>query len=132
VLSLPGLRRLRFPSEGGGSSTQDVGRDSAARTALAALGVAAIALQWRSGFDLRSRCLLVPTADLRFDILAPGGMQSYVLPKNDPAPLLKRAVEGAVAKGFPAWPAEPTRLYPNAELVKVVVASRAVAAPPQE
>src|SRR5690606_11882499 len=60
VLSLAQLRRLRFPTADG---QRDAQRDAAARTVLAALGLAAVALSRQSGCDLRSRCVLVPADD---------------------------------------------------------------------
>ena len=60
VLSLPALRRLRFPVDG----KTTVARDNAGRTVLAALALTAAALAAESGFDLRSRCLLWPTGPL--------------------------------------------------------------------
>jgi CRISPR-associated protein Csb1 len=55
TLSLAVLRRLRFPLNGAADSNHDI--DIAARTALAALGLAAGALA-RVDTDLRSRCQL--------------------------------------------------------------------------
>src|ERR1035437_5741390 len=54
VLSLAALRRLKFPLAG--VTKPEV--DNAARTVLAALGLAAICLLDEDGYDLRSRCLL--------------------------------------------------------------------------
>ncbi len=57
MISFAALRRLRFKGF-------DLGAETAARTAIAALGVAAIAYQHETDFDLRSRCLLLPTHPL--------------------------------------------------------------------
>ena len=54
VLSLAALRRLRFPVNGAAQPQTDL----AARTVLAALGLAAICFLDEDGYDLRSRCLL--------------------------------------------------------------------------
>jgi CRISPR-associated protein Csb1 len=58
VLSLPQLRRLRFPDPETGQSSPE--RDAAGRTVLAALALYAAALQREDGYFLRSRCHLVP------------------------------------------------------------------------
>jgi CRISPR-associated protein Csb1 len=55
VLSLAQLRRLYFPDANGTASRE---RNEATRTVLAALGLAAVALQHQQGYDLRSRCVL--------------------------------------------------------------------------
>ena len=62
MISLAALRRLRFPRHG---------RDAeiAARTAVAALGVAAIAYQHELDYDLRSRCLLIPEHPPRIELV---------------------------------------------------------------
>jgi len=56
VVSLPALRRLRFPATPGATSRP--GDDVAARTYLAALGLLGATLAIEGGYDLRSRCLL--------------------------------------------------------------------------
>jgi CRISPR-associated protein Csb1 len=55
LLSFAALRKLHFPNASGRA---DPSRDTAARAYLAALGVLAIALLLKAGYDLRSRCLL--------------------------------------------------------------------------
>ncbi|MDP2953352.1 MAG: type I-U CRISPR-associated RAMP protein Csb1/Cas7u, partial [Chloroflexota bacterium] len=67
VLSLAALRRLRFPLDGNGTSNSNV--DLAARTALAAQALYAAALVREHGADLRSRCLLVPTGSIVWELL---------------------------------------------------------------
>jgi CRISPR-associated protein Csb1 len=59
VLSFAAPRRLRFAGNSGASSPVDL----AARTALAALGLTAVAAQDRNGYFLRSRCDLAPDAN---------------------------------------------------------------------
>lgn len=58
VMSFPALRKLRFPEKPGVASTTE--RDNAGRTVLAAIGLSSMVLQLEKGFDLRSKCLLVP------------------------------------------------------------------------
>lgn len=74
-LSLATLRKLRFA----GHKPSDDATVSA-RTAVAALGCAAIAYSWRAGYDLRSRCLLVPESgsDLMVEMVAPNGTATTV------------------------------------------------------
>ncbi len=58
VLSLAGLRKLRFPTPQGRSSPE---RDAAGRTYLAVLALAAVCYQQEIyGYSLRSRCDLYP------------------------------------------------------------------------
>ena len=68
VLSLPQLRRLRFPDPQGEYSVK---RDRACQTVLAALALCALTLQAEQGYDLRSRCLLLPIEPLRFECIGP-------------------------------------------------------------
>lgn len=124
VLSLPALRRLRFPING----KCDPKIDDAARTVLAALGLCAAALAAENGLDLRSRCLLWPTEPLSWELLGkPGASPTNVTFDADAAiGMLKDAVEQAKAIGLP-WRDEPLVLTPSDELVKLVVKSQQLA-----
>lgn len=124
VLSLPALRRLRFPDAEGNHNTD---RDNAARTVLAALGLAAAALADDAGLDLRSRCLLYPEADLTWDLLDRNAGGPFVLPAADAIELFNDAVAEAKEVGLP-WREEPLSLTPSEQLVKLVVKSQQLAA----
>ncbi len=60
VLSLPALRRLRFPLDAKSKNDPEV--NLAAQTVLAALGLCGAVLSAERGLDLRSRCLLCVSA----------------------------------------------------------------------
>jgi CRISPR-associated protein Csb1 len=126
VLSFPAFRRLRFPL----NDKLDPKVDDAARTVLAALGLCAAALAAEAGLDLRSRCLLWPTAPLTWELLGkPGQIERDVTLEADAAILLlKEAIEVATstAIGLP-WREEPLRLIPSDDLVKLVVKSQRLA-----
>jgi CRISPR-associated protein Csb1 len=123
VLSLPALRRLRFPVNGQQNDKADV----AGRTVIAALGLCAAALADESGLDLRSRCLLYPDADLRWQLLDRNGGSEFELPANAAIDLFQSAVDAAKAAGLP-WRTEPLVLTPSEQLVKLVAKSQALAA----
>ena len=125
VLSLPALRRLSFPVEG----KHDPKRNHAVRTVLAALGLCAAALSVENGLDLRSRCLLWPTAALKWEWLGkPGEPPTEVdLSAETAVKLLNEAVKQAKALGLP-WREEPLVLTPSPDLVKLVVKSQQLAA----
>jgi CRISPR-associated protein Csb1 len=121
VLSLPVLRRLRFPV-----GEPDIPeRHVAARSALAALALAAVVLQRQQGYSLRSRCLLVPDAPLVFEIVpAEGGEPThYQLNVEQAAQLVKEATERAGGYGL-AWESQPMTLIPAPKLVKLVQRTR--------
>jgi CRISPR-associated protein Csb1 len=124
VLSLPALRRLRFPVAGEDNSD----RDSAARTVLAALALCAAALAAENGLDLRSRCLLWPVKPLAWELLGKPGekREEVLLSGEDAIQLLNTAVEKAVSLGL-KWPHEPVTLTPSDRLLKTVVASQKLA-----
>lgn len=124
VLSLPALRRLRFPNDQGDTLPD---RDNAARTVLAALGLCAASLADDSGLDLRSRCLLYPNTDLTWDLLDRKSGGQYTLPAEDSLKLFEEAVEAAKKTGLP-WREEPLTLKPSEQLVKLVVKSQQHAA----
>ena len=122
VLSLPALRRLRFPSNGGASAEMD----NAARTVLAALGLCAAALADKAGLDLRSRCLLYPEQDLVWTLLDRKADQDFSLSAENSVTLFNEAVAAAKGAGLP-WREEPLVLQPSDELVKLVVKSQRLA-----
>jgi CRISPR-associated protein Csb1 len=124
VLSLATLRRLRFPL--GGETDSDPKVDVAARTLLAALGVAAGALA-RNDADLRSRCQLFPQQTPVWALLdRPGqGPAQYELNGEAAVTLLNEAIEEARAVGLP-WEGE-INLTPSDELVELVRRSQELA-----
>ena len=125
VISLPGLRRLRFPING----KVDSEVDNAARTVLAALGLCAAALAAEGGFDLRSRCLLWPTAPMKWEVLAAPGSQptEFTLTASDGLKLFQDTVEAARKVGLP-WRTEPIVLKPSPNFVKLLQRSQQLAA----
>lgn len=128
VLSLAGLRRLRFPTDEHGKPISSEVRhqaEGAGRAALAALGLAAVVYQRENGFDLRSRCVLVGKDPLSFELLS-----------NDGAPPLAFTLDRAGAKGLLAeaqadarkmglgWERGPIDLEPAPKLVQLIRHSR--------
>lgn len=131
VLSLPALRRLRFPPEGETwtASKEQHERDTAARTVLAALALCGAALAAEAGWDLRSRCLLWPAEPLGWELLGrPGEDPARVTVDAETAiGLLEQAVEQAKTVGV-TWHDEPVILRPREDLVRLVVRSQQLAA----
>lgn len=126
VLSLPGIRRLRFP---GANGTVDRERDSAARTALAALALCGAALSVIRGVDLRSRCLLVPDAahPTSWEVVRSDGTSDrFLLDPAGACDLLRDAVAKARAAGLP-WREETLVLTPSEGLAALVKKSRELA-----
>lgn len=125
VLSLPGLRRLRFPVNGKTAPATD----DAARTALAALGLCAATLLRELGTDLRSRCHLVPTAAFTWELLDQPGEEptQFALSGNQAVALYKEAVGAAREAGLPFMEAELV-LKPSPQLVQLVRKSQELAA----
>jgi CRISPR-associated protein Csb1 len=126
VLSLATLRRLRFPL--GGSTESDPAVDAAARTALAAIGLAAATLAREEGADLRSRCQLVPTEAFVWNLLDRPGEEPnhFELTGDEAIALCNQAIEAAKAAGLP-WEGE-IQLRPSSELIELVSRSQTLAA----
>ncbi|MBK1731104.1 type I-U CRISPR-associated RAMP protein Csb1/Cas7u [Thiococcus pfennigii] len=127
VLSLPTLRRLRFPLPDG-AGTGQVAISQAARTTLAALGLAAATLAREEGADLRSRCQLFPTGPFVWELLdRPGETPTrFALTGAEAVDLLNRAIDEARQSGLP-W--EGTiDLTPSPDLVELVRRSQHLAA----
>ena len=126
VLSLPALRRLRFPINGG---SPDSRVDLAARTALAALAIFAATLVREQGADLRSRCLLFPTAPAVWELLdRPGDQpQKFELPSEQGREVYRQAVQEAQQAGLP-WLEREMALKPSRQLIALVRESQLRAA----
>jgi CRISPR-associated protein Csb1 len=121
VLSLPALRRLRFPDDQGKEASE---RNDTARTVLAALALAAVAHQREQGYDLRSRCLLIPEGLAAFELIANDGkVDTYGLTATQADVLLKDAINAAKAKGL-LWEESTITLKPEERLVELVRKSR--------
>ena len=138
VLSMPALRRLRFPTDVMGQVVPPESRretETAARTALAALALAAIVYGRKEGYDLRSRTLLVPETNrpLTLEIVPADGGSSddfarHTLEVDDAAELLQQAADLAAQKGLP-WERTPLTLRPMPKLVDLIRESRKLGSP---
>ncbi len=131
VLSFIQLRRLRFPAKPDGSalgSVKQAEAEAAARTALAALGMAAAALAFEEGFDLRSRCVLVARQPISFEVVArDGSVTPFDLTGADAAKLVTEAADQAAAVGLP-WRSGEMLLRPSDRLAQLIRRSRELAA----
>jgi CRISPR-associated protein Csb1 len=127
VLSLPALRRLRFPKAVGERSKPDT--DQAARTVLAAIGLCAAVLTREQGCDLRSRCLLFPTQPIEWELLDKPGDEPtrFSLSGAEAIALLNEAVTAAKKSGLP-WSDKEIVLKPSPELGALVRKSQELAA----
>lgn len=129
VLSLSALRRLRFPLNGAADSMQDV--DLAARTTLAALGIAAGSLTRNDG-DLRSRCQLFATQASVWELLdRPGETpRQFECDSETALSVLAEAISEARDAGLP-WEGE-IELTPSPELIDLVRRSQELAGASEE
>jgi CRISPR-associated protein Csb1 len=127
VLSLPALRRLRFPAKPGDKSSPDA--DTAARTYLAALGLLGATLAVEDGYDLRSRCLLRAAAPVRWQLLGRPGEpdRSFDLLRDEAVELYKQAL-AAVRKAKLPVETDEVVLTPSDDLVTLVKKSMELAA----
>ena len=122
VLSLAALRRLRFA---GKSRDAEV----AARTAVAALGVAAIAYGYEADHDLRSRCLLIPEHSPVIEMVRRdgGSPETVSVDRASAAHLLAEASAQAARSGI-AWEDAEIALTPAPKLIELLRRSREVSA----
>jgi CRISPR-associated protein Csb1 len=120
VLSLPQLRRLRFPDIETGETTPE--RDIAGRLVLAALALYALALHRRDGYFLRSRCHLIPVEATPRDERLGASAQDvnpFTLTVDDAREAFDQAREKARASGL-SWKAGLIQLQPTKKLVELV------------
>ncbi len=125
TLSLICLRRLRFPVDG----APNADTDAAARTVLAALGLAAATLAFESGTGLRSRCLLWPDGPMEWELLERPGVPpaTFALTGDAAIKLLNDAIAATETAGL-TWAKVPIVLKPSQELLKLVRLSQLEAA----
>jgi CRISPR-associated protein Csb1 len=127
VLSLPALRRLRFPAKPGEKSTPEA--DIAARTYLAALALLGATLAVEAGYDLRSRCILRAKNGVTWELLGkPGDADTpFTLDKAAAIKLYKDALAAVQKTRLPIH-LEEILLTPSADLVTLVKKSMELAA----
>jgi len=127
VLSLIQLRRLRFPTWPDRPAVEERLRgeaEIAARTALAALGLAAAAIAFEEGFDLRSRCVLVATGQIAFEAVGrSGSITPFEHSAADAVKLVAEASAQTATVGLP-WRTGELSLRPAERLVQLIRRSR--------
>lgn len=127
VLSLPALRRLRFPSKPGDRSNPE--SDLAARTYLAALGLLGATLAVENGYDLRSRCMLRAKNAVVWHLLGKPGEKDddFTLDKEGAIKLYKESLDAVVKAKLPIETKE-LMLTPTEDLITLVKRSMELAA----
>lgn len=127
VISLPALRRLRFPLDGRTKSKPEV--DEAARTMLAATALLSATLLREQGADLRSRCLLVATEEFGWDLLdRPGKEKRFFTLDSEQAVQIYRAALSEAKRMKLPWHDKELTLTPSPELLALVAKSQHLAA----
>jgi CRISPR-associated protein Csb1 len=127
VLSLPALRRLRFPAKAGEKSTPE--GDVAARTYLAALGLLGATLAVEAGYDLRSRCILRAKDAVKWELLGKPGEadKPFALDKAAAIKLYNDALKAVQNAKLPIQ-LDEIILTPSDDLVTLVKKSMELAA----
>lgn len=118
VLSFATLRKLRFAAYSREAET-------AARCAISALGVAAIAYQYEMDFDLRSRCLLLPTHIPQIEFLMRDGTHSekLTLSRAISIDILNQAIDKSQSLGI-SWEPNVIRMLPAPKLIDLLCRSQ--------
>lgn len=127
VLSLIALRRLHFPSA---RAKANPVTDLTVQTLLAALALCAITYARRDGYDLRSRCVLIPTDPARFELVGSDAAQITIF-SLDPegATALFNAAAGKLAKTTLGWHPDEILLTPSPRLLALDRKSRELKKP---
>lgn len=128
VLSLLRLRQLKFPVAADGSEfspEQRIEAELAARSALAALGLLGLSAAVEGGFDLRSRCVLIPEESPTIELVGTSlqDKTTFELSSESARSVLGEAVAKVNDSGL-AWNDQDTVLTPRDDLVTLVVNSR--------
>jgi len=132
VVSFAALRKLRFPLGTDGQSLQPLDRrraaEAAARTALAALGVAALTLLFERGFDLRSRCVLHACEEPQLELIGRAGQHDTVTVDREGALALVDEAERMASELGLTWAKDEILLQPTDRLVGLIERSRELSA----
>lgn len=130
VLSFTQLRKLRFPD----GATTSPARDVAGRTVIAALGLVAVTLSQEEGYQLRSRCQLIPTHEPKFELLgriAKEKEEEFSVDSKITLEALHLTLEAAAAQGL-KWHPGTIELTPRPDLEKLVAFSDKAVAEDEE
>lgn len=120
VISLASIRRLHFPVNG----EREDRRDQCGHAVLVLLGLCAALLAQEDGYDLRSRCLLVPEHKTDWEVIKPdGSITNAEFECKMVCNLYNEAVDEAKKAGLP-WRDEPLTLEPSDGLVELVLKSQ--------
>jgi CRISPR-associated protein Csb1 len=92
------------------------------------MGLAAAALAFEPGVDLRSRCLLFPESPMSWELLATPGAtpKQFTLDTAAAVKLFEDAVAAAKKAKLP-WDVDPIVLTPSKQLVELVRKSQELA-----
>lgn len=131
VISLPAIRRLRFPIDNQGNAIEpSKARQAreAAHTLITALAVAAQAYQHELDHDLRSRCLLVPEHAPTLELMHRDGQDPTPLSISRQQASAVLAEANKVAMGFGlGFEEHHLMLKPAPKFVELLLASRDIA-----
>ena len=118
LLSFVQLRRLNFPDA---SNQTAMERNAAGRAVIAALALYTIALQLEAGYDLRSRCSLLPLDQPNFEFVGTtiSEVEKFQITKNAAKEAFDNLREQAARVGL-RWRSGITELTPSEKLVELV------------
>ena len=98
VISIPAIRKLHFPVSGKDSHETD----ESGRSVILSLAIASIKHSIDQGYDLRSRCLLIPRGEPKYEFIdSKGNASEFTLTTSDADIMLNDAIEGARKTGLP-------------------------------
>lgn len=123
VISLPAIRRLSFPI----SSKITEERDLAGQVALTCLGLCAATSMMESGYDLRSRCQLIPMEPIAWELLSGAGEtpRKFQLTSAQSVKLFADSIAKAKGAGL-RYEEMEIELKPSKSLVDLIKKSQSV------
>ena len=116
VISIPAIRRLHFPVNGNDSPETD----KRGRSVILLLALASIKHAIDQGYDLRSRCLLIPRGEPRYEYIDnEGNVSEFTLTTSDSDKMLNDAIDSARKAGLP-WMESDITLVANNAIKKLI------------
>jgi CRISPR-associated protein Csb1 len=117
VISIPAIRKLHFPVNG----KEDYETDKSGRAVILSLALSSFKHSIDYGYDLRSRCLLIPEDDPRFEYIdGKGNASEFTLTTEAADRILNEAITEAINTGLP-WMEQDITLKANENFKKLIL-----------
>lgn len=116
VISIPAIRKLHFPVDG----KENPEANNKGRSVIMALALSALSHSIEQGYDLRSRCLLVPQGEPQYEFIdSKGNASAFSISAEKADSILNNAIDEARNAGLP-WLDHDVILNANPRFMRLI------------